>query len=187
MIGFEMKNSLGRKILGVFIFCFVSIVVCGIVPATKRNDIPLVLSKPNCHSSNNIASISAENQSFLPLDWAVFYPFTNVSTAYNKNTSAFVALASFFLKSNIQYNPNAPVPQAQVATSNQFLQNHGINVAPTPQAWVATHTTRSLLRLAINGRSANLLRHCSANTFHSQWQASGLFKSLQFTSKTRSL
>lgn len=134
-----MKKSLGRKILGVFIFCFVSIVVCGIVPATKRNDIPLVLSKPNCHPSNNIASISAENQSFLPLDWAVFYPFTNVSTAYNKNTSAFVALASFFLKSNIQYNPNAPVPQAQVA-----IRNSSTSLTTFHLKWLASGLFKSL-------------------------------------------
>jgi hypothetical protein len=112
-----MKKLSGRKILGVFIFCFVSIVVCGNLPATKRNDLALRLSQLHDNSALSIFTISSENLSFQATSNAVIQQHCVVNKHYNNKTSAFVALVPTFLKSKFKYNRVTPVPQAQAVTS----------------------------------------------------------------------
>jgi hypothetical protein len=72
-----MIKSKGRKILGVFIFCFISIGVFGTSENVLRNDLPLLLSKTksNILSNKGFENLSIQTTELLKHDngptWAV--------------------------------------------------------------------------------------------------------------------
>jgi hypothetical protein len=97
-----------------------------------------------------------------------------------------ILFSSFFTQSKgKQANFVPETPDFPENISNNF---NSCCISPRINAPIQVST---MLRQAINGRSANLLRQAingrSASAFHSTWLASGLYKSLQITCLTRSL
>jgi hypothetical protein len=105
-------KSLGRKILRVFIFCFVSLVFCGLTINTKRNNLHLVLSRYN---SNSISYIPENLNIYLhnsSPDCTVFSNFQRptdlISKPDNKFIFNYIAKTHHITTNFFLFNPNNP-------------------------------------------------------------------------------
>lgn len=108
-----MKTS-GRKILRVFIFCFVSLVFCGLTANAKRNNLNLLLSKYNLYSISYIPenlTVYLYNSSYNCPSFNDFQrPINLLSQPDNKFIFKHIAKTPYITSILFLHNPNNPIP-----------------------------------------------------------------------------